>query len=118
MTVQDIVGRYAILGNNQDKLGTEYHGVLTLSLDAHQKIIAAWTINHDQQQFGTGFFKDNLLVVNFKYRGEDATIYTGTVVYKFCDKETFEDFWSEKHADQQFLGLEGGTKSTKTLLQN
>ena len=37
MTVQDIVGRYAILGNNQDKLGTEYHRVLTLSLDAHQK---------------------------------------------------------------------------------
>ena len=56
MTVQDIVGRYAILGNNQDAIGSAYNGFLTLSLDAHQKIIAEWTINHDQQQSGTGFF--------------------------------------------------------------
>ena len=50
--------------------------------------------------------------------GEDAKIYKGTVVYKFFDKETFEGFWSEKHADQQFLGLERGTKINKKLLQN
>jgi hypothetical protein len=118
MTVQDIVGRYAILGNNQDAQGTEYTGILTLTLDAHQKIIAEWTIYEDQQQFGTGFFKDNLLVINFRYTGEDAKIYKGTVVYKFFDKETFEGFWSEKHANQQFLGLERGTKIEKKLLQN
>ena len=55
--------------------------------------------------------------------GEDAKIYKGTVVYKFFDKETFEGFWSEKHANQQFLGLErgtkiDGTKIDKKLLQN
>jgi len=118
MTVQDIVGRYAILGNNQDAIGSAYNGFLTLSLDAYQKIIAEWTINHDQQQSGTGFFRDNLLVVNFKYTGENAKIFKGTVVYKFFDKETFEGFWSEKHADQQFLGLERGAKINKELLQN
>jgi hypothetical protein len=118
MTVQDIVGRYAILGNNQDEQGSEYKGVLTLTLDAHQKIIAEWSINSNQQQFGTGFFKDNLLVVNFNYIGEDTKTYKGTVVYKFFNKETFEGFWSEKHANQQFLGLERGTKIEKELLQN
>jgi len=39
MTVQEIVGRYAILGNNQDAQGTEYTGILTLTLDAHQKLL-------------------------------------------------------------------------------
>jgi|TARA_B110000908_G_scaffold48733_1_gene59511 hypothetical protein len=118
MTVQDIVGRYEILGNNQDAQGSEYNGILTLTLDAHQKIIAVWTINHNQQQFGTGFFKDNLLVINFKYTGEDTKTYKGTVVYKFFNKENFEGFWSEKHANQAFLGLERGTKIEKELLQD
>ncbi|MDA9339610.1 hypothetical protein N9Q68_01420 [Polaribacter sp.] len=118
MTVQDIVGSYSILGNNQDEQGSEYKGTLTLTLDAHQKIIAEWTINLNQQQFGTGFFKDNILVVNFNYTGEDTKTYKGTVVYRFFNKETFEGFWSEKHANQQFLGLERGTKIKKELLQN
>ena len=118
MTVQDIVGSYEILGNNQDEQGSAYSGILTLTLDQHQKIIATWVINKNQQQFGTGFFKDNMLVVNFNYVCEDAKTYKGTVVYKFFDKDTFEGFWSEKHANQQFLGLERGAKIEKELLQN
>ena len=74
MTVQDIVGRYAILGNNQDAIGSAYNGFLTLSLDAHQKIIAEWTINHDQQQSGTGFLETTcwLLILSIRVKTQKS----------------------------------------------
>ena len=112
MSVFDIVGNYTILGNNQDKEASEYKGILKLTLDHHQKIIANWMINNLQKQSGTGFFKDNILVINFNYMGDDSKTYKGTVVYRFFNKDTFDGFWSEKDANQQFLGLERGSRIT------
>jgi len=110
MNVNDIVGEYHILGNNQDKDATEYSGTLKLSLDYHLKIIAKWNINESQEQFGTGFFKDNILVINFSYKGENDETYKGTVVYKFLNKDIIDGFWSEKHGNQEFLGTELGSR--------
>jgi hypothetical protein len=118
MTVKDIVGEYTILGNNQDENATEYSGTLKLSLDKNLKIIALWNINNNQEQFGTGFFKDNILVINFNYLGDDTKTYNGTVVYKFFNKDTFDGFWSETAANQQFLGLERGSKISEEILYN
>ena len=79
MNVNDIVGEYHILGNNQDKDATEYGGTLKLSLDYHLKIIAKWNIGNNQEQFGTGFFKDNILVINFSYKGDNDEIYDDNI---------------------------------------
>tara|TARA_B100000787_G_scaffold38546_1_gene27273 strand:- start:1356 stop:1709 length:354 start_codon:yes stop_codon:yes gene_type:complete len=110
MNVNDIVGEYHILGNNQDKDATEYGGTLKLYLDYHLKIIAKWNIGNNQEQFGTGFFKDDILVISFNYIGENDKSFKGTVVYKFLNKDIFDGFWSEKHANQEFLGLERGSR--------
>jgi len=82
MTINQLPGSYNIIGNNQDIEGASYKGVLDLSLDQNNRVIAKWLINNSQEQFGTGFFKDNILVVNL------------------------DGFWSEKHGNPLFLGQE------------
>lgn len=68
MTSLDIIGTFSIMGSNQDANENWYKGKLDLSLDHNNRIIAKWTINGSQEQFGTGFFKNNILVIQFNYK--------------------------------------------------
>lgn len=106
MTIQDLIGKYTVLGTNQDEGNHSYKGFLNLTLDVNNRIIAKWLINGNQEQFGTGFFYDNILVINFNYVGEDLIIYKGTAVYKCLTKDILDGFWSEKHGNPLFLGEE------------
>ena len=107
MTIQDLIGDYAVSGSNQDdNTAMTYKGILTLSLDENNRIIAQWLINNEQMQNGKGFFKDNILVINFNYKGEDSKTYKGVAVYKCITKDVLEGFWSEKHGDPLYLGTE------------
>ena len=106
MTINNIIGKYTIEGFNQDEEKTPYRGYLSLSIDANQRIEAQWFIGESQTQTGTGFFKNNILVINFNYEGEDLKIYKGVVVYKCLTPDLLEGFWSEKHGDPLFLGEE------------
>ncbi|QXP73672.1 hypothetical protein H0I31_12380 [Tenacibaculum sp. AHE15PA] len=106
MTIQDLVGNYNIIGNNQDAEKHTYKGVLSLMLDINNRIIAKWFINNEQEQNGTGFFNDNILVINFNYQGTDYKTYKGVVVYKCISKDILDGFWSEKHGNPLYLGKE------------
>ena len=106
MKIQDITGTFSIIGSNQDESNIEYYGTLTLTLDANNRIIAQWLINGDQLQNGTGFFKDNILVINFNYKGDDKQLYKGVIVYKCLTPDILEGFWSEKYGDPLCLGEE------------
>ena len=106
MTVADLVGDFSIIGSNQNDSNVNYRGVLTLSLDEDNRIIAKWLIHNEQEQVGSGFFKDNILVVNFQYLGENLEIFNGTVVYRCLNKDILDGFWSEEYGDPRFLGSE------------
>lgn len=107
MTVQDLIGNYSISGSNQDESNqVTYKGILSLSLDENNRIIAQWLINNTQQQEGHGFFKDNILVINFSYKGDENKTYKGVAVYKCITTDVLEGFWSEKHGDPLYLGTE------------
>ncbi len=67
MTVKDLVGRYSVIGSNQNDSDKEYQGVLSLTIDENNRIVAKWLIHNEQEQFGVGFFKDNILGINFHY---------------------------------------------------
>ena len=106
MVLQDIIGNYTIIGHNQDDSGINYQGTLSLTLDDNNRCVANWFINENQKQFGTGFFKDGILVINFNYLGEDDKTYKGVVVYRCITKDILDGFWSEKHGNPLFLGEE------------
>jgi hypothetical protein len=106
MNVQDLVGNYSIIGNNQEAEENFYKGELSLSLDKNYRIIAKWSIDNTQEQHGTGFFKNNILVINFNYIGLENKTYKGVVVYKCLNKNILEGFWSEEHGNPKFLGSE------------
>ena len=108
MTVADLVGDFSIIGSNQNDSDVNYRGVLTLSLDEDNRIIAKWLIHNEQEQVGSGFFKDNILVVNFQYLGENSEIFNGTVVYRCLNKDILDGFWSEEYGDPRFIGTERG----------
>ena len=118
MIIQDLIGDYSISGRNQDA-NTEvtYKGILSLSLDEHNRIIAKWLINNTDEQKGYGFFKDNILVINFSYLGEDNKTYKGVAVYRCLTKDVLDGFWSEKHGNPLYLGTEHclRLKSTEQL---
>jgi hypothetical protein len=105
MDIEDLVGTYSILGTNQNDSEVTYSGTLKLSLKNNQ-IIAKWFINKSQEQFGIGFYKNKVLVINFNYIGDENTTYYGTVVYKCLNKDILEGFWSEEFGDPNFLGSE------------
>lgn len=109
MTIEDLVGHYAVQGSNQDEHGIAYHGVLSLSLDHNQRIVAKWTIG-DHIQNGTGFFKDQILVINFNYKGEDGQLYKGVAVYRCLSPDVLDGFWSEKHGNPLYVGNEYGVR--------
>ena len=106
MNIEDLIGEFQILGNNQDDSKKSYKGILTLTLDENNRIAAEWLINKSQQQFGIGFFKDNILVINFQYQGDENTIYKGVVVYRCISKDILDGFWSEEYGNPLFLGQE------------
>lgn len=106
MTIKDLIGSYKIIGSNQDDSENTYQGELHLSLDTNNRIVAKWLINKSQQQMGTGFFKDNILVINFNYQGDENTTYHGVVVYKCISKDILDGFWSEEYGNPLFLGEE------------
>ncbi|MCD8443649.1 hypothetical protein [Tenacibaculum finnmarkense] len=104
--IQDLVGTYSIIGTNQDAEEHSYKGILSLQLDMNNRIVAKWFINNEQEQTGSGFFNDNILVINFEYQGEDNNTYKGIVVYRCISKDILDGFWSEKHGNPFFLGKE------------
>ncbi|KAF2082435.1 hypothetical protein [Flavobacterium sharifuzzamanii] len=106
MTIEDLVGTFSVSGSNQDESNEiTYKGVLTLTLDKNNRIKANWLINSHQQK-GTGFFKDNILVINFNYKGDDNKTYKGVAVYRCITKDVLDGFWSEKHGNPLYLGSE------------
>jgi hypothetical protein len=119
MTLQDLIGQYSISGSNQDDSNEmTYQGILTLSLDQNNRVIAHWLINNNQEQRGSGFFKDNILVINFNYKGEDNKVYKGVAVYRCITKDVLEGFWSEKHGNPLYLGAEHCLRIESTELLN
>lgn len=116
MTIQDLIGTYTIQGKNQEDTSDSYTGVLTLELDLNNRIVARWLINDEQEQAGKGFFKDNILVINFKYKGDDGTVYPGVVVYRCLTKDVFDGFWSEEFGNPLYLGEERCFRTTESLL--
>nr|WP_321222410.1 hypothetical protein [uncultured Psychroserpens sp.] len=106
MTINQLPGIYNISGTNQNEEGVTYKGTLTITLDKSNRIIAKWLINNSQEQTGKGFFKDNILVINFNYKGDYDMIFKGVVVYKCITKDVLDGFWSEKHGNPLFLGTE------------
>ena len=106
MRVEDLVGQFQILGSNQDETENTYSGILDLTLDEHFRISAKWTINKSQLQFGTGFFKDNTLVINFQYQGDENNMYKGVVVYRCISRDILDGFWSEEYGNPLYLGEE------------
>lgn len=106
MKIEDLVGKFQILGSNQDDSKNSYKGTLDLSLDENNRIVAKWMIHKSQQQFGSGFFKDNILVINFEYQGDENTIYKGVVIYRCISKDILDGFWSEEFGNPLFLGEE------------
>jgi len=106
MEIQEIVGQFYIQGSNQDASENyTYDGILHLTLDENKRFIAHWIIG-EQEQHGTGFFKNDILVINFQYLGNDNQQYKGVAVYRCLDKNTLDGFWSEKHGDPSYLGTE------------
>jgi hypothetical protein len=118
MNIKDLVGQFQILGRNQEETEKTYKGTLDLALDVNNRIVAKWLINKSQEQFGTGFFKDNILVINFNYQGYENTIYKGVAVYRFISKDVLDGFWSEKYGNPLFLGEERCFRVTKDILLN
>ena len=118
MNIEDLVGQFQILGSNQDETEKTYKGTLDLALDANNRIVAKWLIHKSQEQFGTGFFKDNILVINFNYQGDENTIYKGVAVYRCISKDVLDGFWSEKYGNPLFLGEERCFRVTKDILLN
>ncbi len=106
MTTKDLIGIYNIIGKNQEDTELNYTGTLTLRIDQYNRIIAKWLINEEQIQDGTGFFKDNILVINFNYRGDSDQLFKGVVVYHCLTKNILEGFWSEEYGDPKYLGEE------------
>ncbi|MFD0963809.1 hypothetical protein [Pseudofulvibacter geojedonensis] len=106
MNINDILGTYNVIGKNQEDTEVTYSGILSLSIDQNRRVIAKWVINNTQKQSGIGFFKDNILVINFSYYGDDNKLYTGVVVYKCLTKSLLEGFWSEEYGDPNYLGEE------------
>lgn len=118
MLIEELVGQYTIDGYNQESAGNAgYHGILDLKLDADRRIIAQWQIG-DHIQNGTGFFRDDILVINFHYRDDENKIYKGVAVYRCFSNGILDGFWSEKHGNPLYLGSEYGVKIKKSSLLN
>lgn len=115
MTINDLIGAYFIEGSNQDETNSTYNGILNLSLDENNRIVAEWRIG-DTIQNGAGFYKDQILVINFNYETADNEIYKGVAVYRCLSKDVLDGFWSEKHGNPLYLGSEFCSRMKKEML--
>lgn len=115
MNVKDLVGTFNIVGSNQDGEENNDKGTLSLAVETNNRITAKWLINNEQLQIGSGFFRDNILVINFNYKGENEKIFKGVVVYRCLSKDLLDGFWSEKHGDPLYLGTELCFRNTEIL---
>ncbi|WP_029596603.1 hypothetical protein [Flavobacterium sp. ACAM 123] len=115
MDVNDLIGSFTIVGSNQDAEENNYKGTLTLAVDTNSRVTAKWLINNEQEQIGTGFFRDAILVINFNYKGDNDEIFKGVVVYRCLSKDLLDGFWSEKQGNPLYLGTERCFRSTKIL---
>lgn len=106
MKPKDIIGHFSVIGTNQDDSRNTYTGELNLSLDKDDRIVAKWLINKSQPQNGIGVLKNNSLVINFQYQGDENTIYRGTVIYKFLTKDILEGTWTEEFGNPNYVGTE------------
>ena len=119
MKPKDLIGEFSIIGSNQDADENSYNGTLSITLDENERIIAKWLINNTQEQYGTGFFKNNILVINFNYKGFENKTYKGVAIYKCLNKNVLEGFWSEELGNPKYLGAENCFRITdKTELLN
>ncbi|AWG22605.1 hypothetical protein FFWV33_14250 [Flavobacterium faecale] len=119
MTIKELPGSYAIEGSNQEQSDlVTYTGTLHLSLDSANRILAHWQISEDQEQHGSGFFKDNILVINFYYLGDNNLKYKGVAVYRCITKDILEGFWSEKLGNPLYLGSERCLRLHSTDFKN
>jgi hypothetical protein len=118
LKLEQLQGRFTIIGRNQDEHRSSYKGVLELNVISDHRVEAKWLINNEQEQFGTGFFKDHILVINFNYKSEYNYVFKGVVVYKCLSENLLQGFWSEKHGDANYLGEETCYKiiSDKSIL--
>lgn len=116
MTLQELPGTYTIIGKNQVATTINYTGRLTLQLDKNNRVHAKWLINEEQEQLGKGFFKDNILVINFQYIGDDNETYKGVVVYRCLNKDILDGFWSEEYGNPNHLGEERCFRVTDVLV--
>ena len=110
MKIEELVGTYTVSGINQDEERTSYEGLLTLSLADHDRIEAKWLIGGTEEQYGIGFFKDNILVIDFYYFDEILTKYNGIVVYKLINSTVLDGFWTEELGHKDYVGKEKATK--------
>ena len=110
MVITDLIGKYIIEGLNQNEEETPYRGTLTLTFKSDNRLDAVWQIAPDQMQYGIGFFKNEMLVINFYYVGDDASMYHGVVAYQCTSKNSLNGIWSEERGDSKFVGVEKGTK--------
>ena len=116
VNLQDLPGTYSVIGKNQADTEVTYKGTLILSLDANNRVVAKWLINNTQEQTGLGFFKNNILVINFQYLGDDNEIYKGVVVYHCLTKNILDGFWSEEYGNPKYLGEERCFRDTDIVV--
>ena len=55
---------------------------------------------------GSGFLKNNILEINFKYEDENGKTHKGVVFYKCLTKDLMDGFWYEEHGNPEYLGSE------------
>jgi hypothetical protein len=110
MNITDLIGNYSIEGSNQNKEETHYSGMLTLSFLSETRLDAVWKITPDQMQYGIGFFKNDTLVVNFYYVGDDKSIYHGVISYHCNSNGVLNGVWSEEMGNPDCVGVEKAIK--------
>ena len=110
MEVTNLVGNYILKGMNQDEEGSKYEGTLNLSLRSDGGLNAVWRINPDQMQYGVGFFKNEMLVINFNYVGDDDVVFRGVVAYSQNSSDILEGVWSEEAGNLKCVGVEKAYK--------
>ncbi len=106
MEIASLIGSYLIEGINQDEEETTYEGSLTLSLRSDGGLNAAWLIKPDQLQYGVGFFKNEMLVFNFDYVGENDVVFRGVVAYNCSKMDVLTGIWSEEAGNSKYVGVE------------
>lgn len=110
MFITDLIGNYLIEGVNQNEEESRYQGSLNLSLRSDGRLDAVWKIGANQIQYGVGFFKNEMLVINFQYEGDDDSKYTGVVAYTCVSVDVLHGIWSEEAGDPTYVGVEKAHK--------